>query len=89
MVLSTWRLDWMNAIDANNPWLTLLPNATNGFSKRTVIVYGSSISMLLISRNSGASEFAEPSLASVANVNRTSSAVNSPLPPWNCTPLRR
>jgi len=33
-----WRLDWMKATEANRPWLTLLPNATKGFSKRTVSV---------------------------------------------------
>ena len=45
--------------------------------------------MLLISRNSGARELAEPSLATDAKVYRTSSAVTSPRPPWNWTPLRR
>ena len=45
--------------------------------------------MLLMSRNSGARELAEPSLATEAKVNLTSSAVSSPRPPWNCTPLRR
>ena len=77
---STCFLDWMNATDANSPWVTLLPKATNGFSKRMVIVWGSSTSMLLISRNSAASELAEPSFASVVNVYFTSSAVSgSPL----------
>ena len=47
-------------------------------SKRTVRVCGSSTSMLLMSRNSGASELAEPSLAMEAKVNLTSSAVISP-----------
>src|SRR5213593_4382036 len=45
--------------------------------------------MLLINRNSGARELADPSLAIAANVNLTSSAVSSPRPPWNCTPLRK
>ena len=72
----------MNATEANRPWVTLLPNATDGFSKRTVIVWGFSTSMLLIARTSGASELAEPSLAIDAKVNRTSSAVTSPRPPW-------
>ena len=61
-------LDWMKATEENSPWFTLLPNTTDGLSKRTVRVCGSSTSMLLISRNSGASELAEPSLASVAKV---------------------
>ena len=78
----------MNATEANSPWVTLLPNTTNGCSKRTVRVCGPSTSMLLISRNSVASELAEPSLAIVAKVKRTSSAVSSPRPPWNWTPLR-
>ena len=86
--VSMWRFDWMKATEANRPWFTLLAKATNGFSKRTVMVWGSSTSMLLIRRNSGAREFAEPSFARDAKVNRTSSAVKgSPL--WNLTPLRR
>src|SRR2546428_7432743 len=44
--------------------------------------------MLLIVRNSGAMEFAEPSLAMEAKVNLTSSAVTS-VPLWKRTPLRK
>src|SRR6266849_1838249 len=79
----------MKPTEAKSPWVTLLPNTTEGLSKRKVIVWRSSTSMLLISRNSGARELAEPSLAMAAKVNLTSSAVSSPLPPWNWTPLRR
>src|SRR2546427_12147909 len=85
---SMWRLDWMKAHDANSPWFTLLPNTTKGLSKCTVSVWGFSTSMLLIARNSGASELAEPSLAMEAKVNGTSSAVSS-APLWKRTPLRR
>src|SRR5262249_49498815 len=87
--VSMYFLEWMKAEDANNPWVTLLPKATKGFAKRKVMVYGSSISMLLIRRNSGASPLADPSLAIAAMVNLISSAVISPWPSWNCTPLRR
>ena len=45
------------------------------------MVYGSAISMLVISRNSGASPLAEPSWAIVVKVYLTSSAVTSPWPP--------
>src|SRR5262245_42865680 len=77
--VSMYCFEWIKAEEANNPWVTLLPKATKGFSKRKVIVYGSSISMLLIRRNSGASLLADPSLAIVAKVNLTSSAVSSPM----------
>src|SRR4029453_11910366 len=77
----------MKATDENSPWFTLLPNTTNGFSNRTVRGWGSSTSMLLMARNSGARELAEPSLATVAKVNLTSSAVSS-APLWKRTPLR-
>src|SRR3989442_172629 len=80
--------DWMYATEANSPCVTRLPSVTNGLSKRTVIVYGPSTSMLLIVRNSGAMEFAEPSLAMEAKVNLTSSAVTS-VPLWKRTPLRK
>src|SRR5215470_17904165 len=78
----------MKAEEANNPCVTRLPKVTKGFAKRMVMVYGSALSILVISRNSGASPFAEPSCAIVAKVYLTSSAVNS-WPPWNRTPLRR
>src|SRR5215831_12916128 len=78
----------MKAEEANSPCVTRLPKVTKGFAKRIVMVDGSAISMLVISRNSGASPFAEPSLAMVAKVYLTSSAVNS-WPAWKRTPLRR
>src|SRR5215831_9145605 len=87
--VSMYFLEWMKAEEANNPWVTLLPKATKGFSKRKVMVYGSLISMLLIRRNSGASPLADPSLAIEAMVNLISSAVIAPWLSWNCTPLRR
>ena len=68
--------------------VTRFAKETNGFSKRIAIAYGPSTSMLLMSRNSEASEFAEPSFAIAVKVNFTSSAVSS-APLWNLTPFRR